>query len=255
MTDADQTRAFGGLARLYGEAAFTRFTQAHVCVVGVGGVGSWVAEALARSAIGELTLIDPDHVALSNTNRQLVATQATLGAAKVQVLRERIVTINPACSVHAIDASLTRENLDTLVPAAADAVIDCIDNARTKAALIAHCRRHKQFILTVGGTGGKQDAGRLQLTDLSRTEQDVLLSRVRKELRQQYGFARNPLRRFAVPAVYSPEIARSESACATPGSPLACGGYGSVMHVTATAGLLAVGEVLRRLALPADAKS
>jgi tRNA A37 threonylcarbamoyladenosine dehydratase len=247
MHQVSDPRAFDALARLYGAAVLARFQQAHVCVLGVGGVGSWAAEALTRSAIGRLTIIDPDHVAVSNLNRQVIATSATLGAAKVKVLRERLQSIQPACEVTAIEEALTCDNLSMCLPADADAVIDCIDNARVKAALIAHCRKHQQLVVTVGGTGGKTDASCFQVMDLSRTEQDPLLSRVRKQLRQQHGFARQPHRRFAVPAVCSTEIAQLGDA-GQPGSPLACGGYGSVMHVTATAALLAVGEVLRILA-------
>ncbi len=253
--EVDNSRRFGGISRLYGETAYQRFLSAHVCVVGVGGVGSWVVESLARSAIGRLTLIDMDHVSESNINRQLAALASTLGAAKVQVLKERVDEINPHCHVDTVEEFVTAENPGEWIPADADVVVDCIDSFRDKAALIAWCRRNKQLVITVGGAGGKSDASLLRIADLSRTEKDALLSRVRKQLRQEYSFPRNPKRRFSVPAIYSTEEPRIAEAgtgsCSIDdtASHLNCGGLGSVTHVTATAGLLAVGEVLRRLSL------
>ena len=237
-----QQRCFGGVTRLYGDAGLECFQRSHVCVVGIGGVGSWAAEALARSGIGTLTLIDMDHVSVSNINRQLVALHTTLGKAKVQVSRQRISDINPACRVILHEEFVTPENLDDLLDPAFDAVIDCIDNFRRKAALIAWCRRKKVAVVTVGGAGGKIDPAKLQIADLSRTHKDVLLSRTRKELRQRYGFSRNLKRRFYVPAVYSMEEVKAGE-----GSGLNCGGLGSVTHVTATAGLFAVSRVLELL--------
>lgn len=229
------------MARLYGDAGLERLQRSHVCVVGIGGVGSWVAEALARSGIGSITLIDMDHVSLSNINRQLVALRSTRGKAKVEVMQQRINDINPACRVVLHEDFVTPENLDELLDPAFDAVIDCIDNFRHKAALIAWCRRRKIAVVTVGGAGGKRDPAKLQIADLSRTHKDALLARTRKELRQQYGFTRNTRRRFSVPAVYSTEEVKGK------GSALNCGGLGSVTHVTATAGLFAVSRVLELL--------
>jgi tRNA A37 threonylcarbamoyladenosine dehydratase len=242
LTDVnDYQRCFGGVARLYGDAALEQFQHSHVCVVGIGGVGSWVAEALARSGIGTITLIDMDHVSLSNINRQLVALRSTRGKAKVEVSKQRINKINPACTVILHEDFATPQNLDEVLDPAFDAVIDCIDNFRHKAALIAWCRRRKIAVVTVGGAGGKRDPAKMQIADLSRTHKDALLSRTRKELRQQYGFPRNTRRRFSVPAVYSTEEAKGK------GGGLNCGGLGSVTHVTATAGLFAVSRVLELL--------
>jgi tRNA A37 threonylcarbamoyladenosine dehydratase len=235
-------RSFGGVARLYGDAGLESFKSAHICVVGIGGVGSWAAEALARSGVGSITLIDMDHVSISNINRQLVALHSTLGRSKIQVSQQRIKEINPACRVILHEEFVTQENLDELLDPAVDAVIDCIDNFRRKAALIAWCRRKKIAIVTVGGAGGKRDPSKLQIADLSRTHKDVLLSRTRKELRQQYGFPRNLKRRFSVAAVYSMEEVKGQK-----GSGLNCGGLGSITHVTATAGLFAVSRVLEML--------
>ncbi|OOZ40304.1 tRNA threonylcarbamoyladenosine dehydratase [Solemya elarraichensis gill symbiont] len=217
--EADNSRRFGGIVRLYGETAYRRFLSAHVCVIGVGGVGSWVVESLARSAIGRLTLIDMDHVSESNINRQLPALTSTLGAAKVQVLKQRVDEINPHCQVDTVEEFVTVANPGELIPVDADVVVDCIDSFRDKAALIAWCRRNKQLVITVGGAGGKSDASLLRIADLSRTEKDALLSRVRKQLRQDYNFPRNPKRRFSVPAIYSTEESRIADIEATSCSP------------------------------------
>lgn len=240
-------RRFGGIERLYGEAAAARFASSHVVVVGVGGVGSWAVEALARSGIGRLTLIDMDHVAESNINRQLAALDSTLGRSKIEVLRARVRDINPVCEVGCIDDFVTRENLDSLLPAA-DWVMDCIDSARVKSALIAHCRRHAQAVITAGAAGGQRDPTRIRVTDLRRTEQDALLARTRRQLRQQYGFPSNPKRPFGVPAVWSDEPVGLPGVCDEPveGS-LNCAGYGACMPVTAGFGLAAAAHVLQRL--------
>lgn len=254
IEDMDVSRRFGGIIRTYGEAAFNRFTAAHVCVIGVGGVGSWAVEALARSGIGTLTLIDLDNVAESNINRQLPALSSTIGRAKIEVLRERCLDINPACQLHLIEDFIDKDNLASLIKPEFDYVLDCIDNARTKAALIAYCRRNKIRLITLGGAGGQKDPTKIRLTDLTKTLQDPLLSKVRKELRQHYGFTSNPKRRFDVPAVWSeeamtlPERANGASAC-----DLSCaGGIGSLMTVTASFALIAVSYVLGKLALQAS---
>lgn len=254
-TEPDYQRRFGGIARLYGEAGLAAFGRAHVCVVGVGGVGSWVVEALARSAVGELTLIDLDHVAESNTNRQLPALEGNYGKAKVRALEERILAINPDCRVHCVEEFVTVDNPGELLSPGMDCVMDCIDSFRIKAALIAHCRRNRIDCITVGGAGGQTDPGKIRIADLSRTEHDPLLAKTRKLLRTDYGFSRNLKRRFSVPAVYSAEQPRPlgrEAGCelgtASPTTGLNCAGFGAAMHVTASFGLFAVGHVLDRLA-------
>jgi tRNA A37 threonylcarbamoyladenosine dehydratase len=255
MDEQLSARQFGGIAALYGEHALTKFKNSHICVIGVGGVGSWVAEALARSAIGTLTLIDMDHVAVSNINRQLVALHSTLGKAKVRVLEERIHQINPSVTIHAVEEFVTRDEHVELLDKGYDMVVDCIDSFRDKAAIIAWCRRNKLPVVTVGGTGGKTNPTAMCLRDLSRTEKDALLSRVRKELRQNYNFPRNPKRRFSVPAVFSLEETLQSQGSSTgceiesqgKSSDLNCGGLGSVTHVTATAGFFAVSKVLEKL--------
>jgi tRNA A37 threonylcarbamoyladenosine dehydratase len=252
----DYSRRFGGIERLYGAGALQRAAAAHVVVVGIGGVGSWAAEALARSGVGRLTLIDLDHVAESNVNRQIHAMESTFGAAKVLAMRDRIAAINPACVVDAVEEFIDEINVATLIPPC-DAVIDAIDQVRAKAALIAGCRRAGISVVTTGGAGGRTDPTRIEVTDLSRTTQDALASKVRARLRKDYGFPRDPKQKFGVDCVFSPEqIRRSASAdfCSI-GSDLAddafdataglnCAGYGSSVAVTASFGFAAAARVL-----------
>lgn len=248
---------FGGIARLYGEAALLAFARAHVVVVGIGGVGTWVAEALARSGVGEITLIDMDDICITNTNRQLHALHSTIGQQKIDVMAARLLDINPEIKVNAIDEFLETDNLSQLIPATADAVIDAIDAAYVKAALISHCKRHKQIILTVGSAGGKLDPRLITSGDLSRTTNDPLLAKTRNTLRRHYNFTRNTKRVFSVEAVYSSEQmtypAADGNTCQTKsgleaGTRLDCsGGFGAVTMVTATFGFVAVSRALDRL--------
>ncbi|MGV8892646.1 MAG: tRNA cyclic N6-threonylcarbamoyladenosine(37) synthase TcdA [Burkholderiaceae bacterium] len=259
--DIDFDRRFGGIARLYGDAALQRFQAARVCVVGVGGVGSWVVEALARSAIGHLTLIDLDNVAESNINRQIQALSATLGQAKVTALAQRIEQINPYCCVTEVEDFVTPDNLGAMIGTHDfDYVIDAIDNVRAKAALIAYCRAHAIAIITIGSAGGQIDPTKIEVRDLSRTEQEPLLSKVRKLLRSQHGFPRGTKNKFHIDAVFSTEPLRfpeNNEICAleadmSAGSAgitgLNCAGFGSAMVVTASFGLVATAQVLRKLA-------
>ncbi|HEV7855998.1 MAG TPA: tRNA cyclic N6-threonylcarbamoyladenosine(37) synthase TcdA [Herminiimonas sp.] len=261
--DIDFDRRFGGIARLYGAAALTRFRAAHVCVVGVGGVGSWVVEALARSAIGHITMIDLDNLAESNINRQIHALTDTLGQAKVTALAQRVAQINPYCQVTEIEDFLTADNLDEMIGAHHyDYIIDAIDNVRAKTALIAYCRRNGLKLVTIGGAGGQIDPTRIAVLDLCRTEQEPLLAKVRKRLRAEHGFPRGTKNKFGIDAVFSTEplrIPEAEGACEIgdeePGiTGLNCAGYGSAMVVTASFGLVAAAHVLRKLAEQADVK-
>ena len=249
----DLSRRFGGIARLYGSQSLARFQQARVCVTGIGGVGSWVVEALARSAVGELVLVDMDHLVESNLNRQLPALESTLGRSKIEVMAERVGQINPQARLELVDDFLTLENLEDLVTPDLHWVVDCIDDYRVKAALVHHCRRQRIPLVTVGGAGGQLDPTRIRVSDLSRTEQDPLLARTRRLLRQEYGFSRNPRRRFGVPAVWSDEppvqqVVEGESCKDRATGGLNCGGYGSCTPVTATFGMVAASWVLRKLA-------
>ena len=225
-----------------------RFRNASICVIGIGGVGSWAAEALARSAIGKLTLIDMDHVAESNMNRQLQALDANLGQAKTQVMAERIQQINPGCNVLQIDDFLTLNNLHDYIKGDMHLVLDCIDSYRVKAALIHHCRGLGIELVVMGGAGGQKNPANIRCSDLSRTEQDPLLARTRRLLRQEYGFPRDPRRKFNIPAVWSPEPVAQTSECAGQrDSSLNCAGFGSSMPVTATFGMIGAAEALRRI--------
>lgn len=247
----DFERRFGGIRRLYGATAFERFQRAHICVVGVGGVGSWVAEALARSAVGRVTLIDLDNVAESNVNRQIHALGDEFGKAKVTAMAERICAINPRCEVTQVEDFVTPDNLDDQLGRGYDFIIDAIDSARVKAAMIAWCRRNKVKIIASGGAGGRIDPSRVKLDDLARTVQDPLLSRVRTLLRREYGFPKDPKKKFGVDCVFSTESFRRPESVCEPGDQaltgLNCAGFGSSMCVTANFGLMMVGDVLKQL--------
>ena len=253
----DTERRFGGVRRLYGGDALERLARARVCVIGVGGVGSWVAEALARSGIGALTLIDPDHVAESNINRQVHALDATLGMAKVQAMAGRIREIHPACEVEGVEEFVTEDNAPELLVEAYDYVVDAIDNTRAKAALAVHSLRAGLPFICVGGAGGRTDPARVRISDLALTSHDPLLAKLRANLRRQHGFPREPGRRFGIECVHSTEplvYPRAEGAVCYERPEdgrihgLNCAGYGSSVCVTATFGLLAAARVLERLA-------
>ena len=253
----DAARRFSGVARLHGAGALQRFAASHAVVVGVGGVGSWAAEALARSAVGRITLIDLDHVAASNTNRQIHALTDTYGQAKVLAMAARIAAINPGCVVHSIEEFVAADNLACVVPAA-DVLLDCIDQVDAKAALLAWCVRQRMAVVTCGAGGGRIDPTRIRTADLARASGDPLLAKLRYRLRRHHGFPRESssgrIRRFGVPAVYSDEPvqapragdAEGRGAMATHG--LACSGYGSSVTVTAPLGFAAAALALQLLA-------
>ena len=251
-------RRFSGISRLYGEVAYQNFSNSHVCIIGLGGVGSWVVEGLVRSGMGQITLIDMDHVAESNINRQCQATDLTLGKAKNTALKERIYSINPECKVNEIDDFISLDNQEELLTQGYDWVVDCIDNFRIKASLIAYCRRNKIKLLTIGGAGGMVDPAKIKVADLVKSVQDPLLSQTRRLLRQKYNFPTNLSRRFHIPCVFSGEYlmypdgkggTSSEKPAKTATSGLNCaGGFGSSVCVTAPFGFFAAGYVLRKLA-------
>jgi tRNA A37 threonylcarbamoyladenosine dehydratase len=264
MTErVDLQRRFGGINRLYGDAALSQLGQAHAVVIGIGGVGSWAAEALARSGFGRLTLVDLDHVAESNFNRQLHALEMTQGQAKVEAMAERIAQINPQCQVQCVDDFLTPENVcDIIGTDPATLVLDAMDQVAAKVALIAWCKRHKQPIVTCGAAGGKLRGELVQVADLSETTQDPLLAKVRTGLRRDHRFPAGQLKpggskkhRFGVSAVFSTEavkrpVSQSGDSCEpfdpSGGAPLACAGYGSLVTVTAVFGMVAAGLLVDR---------
>jgi len=248
---------FAGIARLYGIEGLERLRAAHVAVVGIGGVGSWAAEALARSGVGEISLFDMDDVCVSNTNRQLHALDSTVGRPKVEVMAERIRSINPDCVVHAVSDFVTRDTMAECITPELDFVIDCIDSVNAKAALISWCKRRKIQMVTTGGAGGQIDPTLIQIADLNRTFNDPLASKVRSTLRRDYGFSRTPNRHYSVPCVFSTEQLRYpkpdgsiclEKKFVGEGVKLDCaGGFGAVMMVTASFGMIAATRAVDKL--------
>ncbi len=245
--EADLARRFGGLERLYGPEAYARLRAARFTVVGVGGVGSWAAEALARSGVSRLTLIDLDHVAESNVNRQVHALTPTLGQAKVLALQERIALIHPGCQVDAVEEFIDEANVDALLSMHdSDVIIDCCDQVKAKAALIAWAWRAGRPVVTVGAAGGKTQPQLVQLADLSEVTHDPLLASLRQRLRQRHEAPRQGSMR--VSCVFSREPVRgSQSAsCEQPqqSGSLNCAGYGSSVMVTATFGMVAAAHAV-----------
>lgn len=254
--DEPAERRFGAVSRLYGEEALARLGAAHACVIGVGGVGSWAAEALARSGLGRLTLIDLDHIAESNVNRQVHALDSTLGAAKVTVMRERIAQISPRCRVVAVEDFVSVDNVESLVPADAW-LIDAIDQPRAKAALIALARARHQPVIVCGAAGARIDPLALRRVDVALARGDALLASVRARLRRDYGFSRRVGEAFGVLAVSSEErpVATTGALDCEPGAPLACSGYGSSVALTATMGFAAAAWVIDGIVRPASSRS
>jgi tRNA A37 threonylcarbamoyladenosine dehydratase len=254
----DTQRRFLGIQKLYGQHGYQNIINSHICIIGVGGVGSWVAESLARSHVNEITLIDLDHVAESNINRQVHALTNTLGQSKISAMADRIISINSECAVHKIDEHLSIENIPSLISSDFNYVVDCIDNFRIKAELIAYCKRHKIKLITTGGAGGRINPACIRLADLSRAEGDALLAKTRKQLRTQHGFPRNLKRRFDIPCIFSNEaqryptddhqISMIKSECSTTGGLSCANGYGSLSAVTATFGMMASAHVLNKIA-------
>ncbi len=247
--EADLQRRFGGLERLYGVLGAALIREAHVAVVGVGGVGSWAAEALARSGVGEITLIDLDHVAESNINRQVHALTDTVGQAKVQAMRHRIGLIHPRCTVHGVEDFVEPGNWPAILPFGVDAVIDACDAVKAKQAMAQWARESGALFISVGAAGGKRLAHLVDIDDLARTTHDPLLAQLRYRLRKFHGAPREG-RAIGVPCVFSREaVAQPDASCAIEGDgSLNCHGYGSVVSVTATFGQCAAGWVLDQIA-------
>ena len=244
IEDTLESRRFGGVSRLYGADLRARFQEAMVVVAGLGGVGSWAAEALARTGVGHLILVDFDHIAESNTNRQLHALEGQYGKAKVQAMSERIQQINPDIHLTVCDTFLEPENLDALIPQDA-LVLDATDSVQTKIALVIWATQNHRSLVMCGAAGGKTDPTSVRCDDLSRTEQDALLAKVRQGLRQDHGFSRNLKKKMGVRAIYSQEPRAGASS-----GGLACSGYGSTVMVTAAFGLAAAAEILNLIAAP-----
>jgi tRNA A37 threonylcarbamoyladenosine dehydratase len=205
MTQANNDR-FGGVARLHGSDGFTKLQKAHVCIIGVGGVGSWVAESLARSGVGQITLIDADDVCATNINRQVHALSQTIGHEKVSAMAERVKSINPECQVNTEVTFFLESTAEKLLTTKYDFVVDAIDSIKHKSLLIALCKQKDISMITIGGAGGKVNIADIQVCDLGRSYDDRLLCKLRKELRKKYGFPRFKNKKFHVPCVFSPEM-------------------------------------------------
>ena len=247
--DADMQRRFGGLERLYGVPGAAAIRAAHVAVVGVGGVGSWAVEALARSGVGRLTLIDLDHIAESNINRQVHALTSTVGQAKVLAMQERIRQINPACVVDCIEDFVEPGNWPGLLPPGVDAVVDACDSMPAKVSMAAWARESGAAFICVGAAGGKRLAHKVDIEDLSQATHDPLLARMRARLRKEHGAPRDG-KKMGVTCVFSREaVAPPDASCqlSQGDGSLNCHGYGSVVAVTATFGQCAAGWVLEQL--------
>ena len=248
---------FAGIQRLYGINKAKIIPTLHICVIGIGGVGSWAVEALARSGVGEITLIDNDDIALSNTNRQIHTLHKTINQSKVLTMQERVLQINPECHCHAIDDLVTQSNLSKYFHQDSDFdyVIDAIDSARHKSALIYYCKRNKIPIITTGGAGGLVDPTAIKVIDLSKTHNDPLAANVRSQLRYNYNFSRNTKRRFGIECVYSTEqqfYPQADGSVGqkkpdTKGINLDCNfGYGSSSCVTSVFGFVAAARAIEK---------
>ena len=251
---------FGGIARLYGQAALERFFKARVAVIGIGGVGSWAVEALARSGIGHLTLVDLDEICVTNVNRQLHAMDGQIGRQKTEAMAERARAIHPGCEVTVIPAFFSERTSAEILEPGFDVLLDAIDSTRHKALLLAECHRRGIFAVTCGGAGGRRDPTRIQVADLAYSGKDPLLLQVRRSLRNDHGFPKIPLHQkpppFGIDAVFSdeppwfaqcdgdvsnerPDGSNQRLNCTT--------GMGTATHLTACFGMTAAGRVLERI--------
>ena len=254
---SDYEIRFGAIGRLYGAEGLERIRVAHVCVIGLGGVGSWAVEALARSGVGALTIVDMDEVCLSNVNRQIHAMDGTAGQNKASALADRVKKIAPECVVTAEEVFFTESTADRLLKPGYDYIVDAMDATKYKCYLIAEARRRRLRLITCGGAGGCIDPSRVRICDLSRTINDPLLLQVRKRLRCQYGFPRLSRQKFKIDCVYSDELPVFPQADGTVSCERKSGenyrlncdaGFGSAVYLTGTVGFFMASEVVRRIA-------
>lgn len=254
QADTQYDRRFAGTKKLYGETKFSKFENAHIYVIGVGGVGSWVAEGLARTGVGEITLIDMDVLVASNVNRQLPAMDSTFGQSKIAVMGERLHQINPHIRLNLIDDFLNKDNIHQLLPdrqtvkqlslaGKSVVILDCVDDMNAKIAIALHCRFNKIHLIVAGGAGGKTDPTAIRVDDLKDTYQDPLLARLRQKLRHDHAINRALKEKFGIKCVYSTQPPIVDKSCQTGG--LHCGGYGSAVVVTASIGMTMVSEALQ----------
>lgn len=254
MNEQEKQR-FGGVERLHGKDGFVRLQHSHVCVVGVGGVGSWVVEALARSGVGEITLIDADDVCVTNINRQIHAITETIGQEKISAMANRIQSINPDCKVHQQAAFFMQSTAEKLLKPNYDFVIDAIDSLKHKALLISLCKQKGINIITVGGAGGKTQISGIQVCDLGLTHGDKLLSKLRATLRKEYGFPKHAGKKFKIMSVFSPESVKMPWCDIPEDQPktslkLDCNnGFGTDMTVISVFGITAAHYVINQLVI------
>lgn len=256
-TSSDFEFRFGGIRRLYGAQALQVFEQAHLCVVGIGGVGSWAAEALARSGVGRITLIDLDDVCVSNVNRQIHALNGEVGRLKVEVMADRIRRINPDCRVEPVAQFVTPANMASLIHCGMDVVVDAIDSIKAKTQLIAHCKRQKIPVVVAGGAGGQTDPTLIQVADLGKTFQDPLLARVRTKLKKEHGLGTGSRGKFGIECVFSAEqlkypqpdgsVCQQKPAGNGPVRLDCASGFGAVTMVTGTFGFFLAARALSKL--------
>lgn len=256
LISPDESRRFLGTRTLFGASAVDTFSQAHVMVIGVGGVGTWAAEALARTAVGVITLVDLDVIVESNINRQLPALASNFGKSKIAAMGERLREINPKLKLNLIDDFLTKDNVADILPSREAArqaafehrpiiVLDCVDDMDAKIAIALHCRFNKLKLICAGGAGGKIDPTQITVSDLKDSYQDPLLARLRSKLRNDFGINRQLKEKFGIKCVYSTEPPRVDKSCQAGG--LRCGGYGSAVTVTSVVGMVMVSEALKML--------
>ena len=255
--DANQyERRFAGTQRLYGAENFDKFTKSHIYIIGIGGVGSWVAEGLARTGIGELTLIDMDVLVASNVNRQLPALDSNFGLSKIEAMAQRLYEINPQIKLNLVDDFLTADNVRALLPdrqqqlqanqqGQSIVILDCVDDMAAKLTIALHCRFNKLKLIIAGGAGGKTDPTKIVVSDLKDTYQDPLLARLRQKLRQDHNINRTLKDKFGIRCVYSTQPPIVDKSCQSGG--LHCGGYGSAVAVTSVVGMVMVAEALSEL--------
>jgi len=243
----ENSERFDGIKRIYTDNSFDLITKSHIAIFGIGGVGSWACESLARSGVGELTLVDLDDICISNTNRQIHALDNNYGKMKVTVMKERILQINPDCKVNCVEDYFSEKTKDEILNKDFDYVIDAIDSVKSKCILISECHKKNIKIITTGGAGGKFDPSFIKVTDLNRSYNDKLLNTVRNNLKRFYGFNRFRNNKYKIPCIFSPEF-KTEPEQSCNAKSLNCqNGYGSLTHITGTFGFMAAGYVLNDL--------
>lgn len=254
-SELDYEARFSGIGRLFGRKSLSTFKNSHILIIGVGGVGSWVAESLARTGIGAMTFVDLDDVCVTNINRQILATSKTIGQFKVDVMKDRVFEVNPHCQVRTKQCFFNTKNLEDIFDQKYDFVIDACDDYTNKCILIDYCRREKIPLIVMGGAGGKVDPLQIKITDMASSSNDRLLARLRKKLRQEFSFPLENEGDFGVWAVWSHERAVYPTAdgCVTYKPPgmaknMDCEeGFGSASFVTGAFAFATTSFVLREI--------